>query len=99
MFKIFLRISGKYIEYAETKFMKKTNKTNSEDRCVLENLLYVDSQTAHIMALETLMNIEMVNTSILIQHLCIIKTILIIYFVTHHILIINYIFYKQNYFF
>jgi len=41
--------------------MKKTNETNSEDRCVLENLLYVDRQTAHIMALDTLMNIDAVN--------------------------------------
>jgi len=57
-----VRISGKYIEYAETKFMKKTNKMNSEDRCILENLLCVDRQTAHIMALDTLMNIDTVNT-------------------------------------
>jgi len=42
--------------------MKKTNETNSEDRCVLENLFYVDRQTAHIMALDTLMNIDTVNT-------------------------------------
>jgi len=53
---------GKYIEYAETKFMKKTNKTNLEDRCLLENLLYVDRQTAHTMALDTLMIIDTVNT-------------------------------------
>jgi len=64
-----LRISGKYIEYAETKFMKKTNKTNSENRYILEDLLCVDRQTAHIMAMEILMNIDTVNTWILIQHL------------------------------
>jgi len=57
-----VRISLKYIEYAETKFMKKTNKTNSEDCCILENLLYVDRQTARIMALDTVMNFDTVNT-------------------------------------
>lgn len=46
-------ISWKHIEYAK-KFMKTADNTNSKDSCLLENILRIDRQTAHVMALDTL---------------------------------------------
>ncbi|XP_012222030.1 probable cytochrome P450 12a5, mitochondrial isoform X2 [Linepithema humile] len=50
----FNEIIGKHIERAETKLRETTDGTDLQDHSVLEKLLRIDKQTAHIMALDML---------------------------------------------
>jgi len=45
-------ISGKHIDRAKTNFREAANKTSPQESCVLEKLLAIDEQTAHVMALD-----------------------------------------------
>lgn len=58
---ISFRISEKYIEYAKIKFLETTDDTNLKDRNILQKLLCIDKQTAHVMALDILMSTDTVN--------------------------------------
>jgi len=54
-FTISFRIASKHIEQAEAKLRETTDdNTNLHDRSILEKLLRLDKQTAHVMALEML---------------------------------------------
>lgn len=48
------RIIGKHIEHTETKLRETTDGTDPQDHSVLEKLLRIDKQTAHVMALDML---------------------------------------------
>jgi len=62
---ISFRISKKYIQNVRTKFLKTSDNTN-KDHSILEKLLLIDEQTAHVMALDILMSTDTVTMWILI---------------------------------
>ncbi|XP_024874378.1 cytochrome P450 CYP12A2-like [Temnothorax curvispinosus] len=51
-------ISEKHVEFAKTKFLETADNTNLKDRSILEKLLSIDKQTAHVMALDILMSTD-----------------------------------------